>query len=266
MLSDLSLLGFGLFITVVGSLVFYLLNTASIDPVGAPFYRAVLLIGLVTMALLQTIKRLTTVRRSFHEEWVKSWLSRPSSNGINSFNTLKRLAVASSSSVFLELPIEQVCGQITAAAEALLEYPADQTTKDSPILSDDNERKQLITALAGEAGQEDALRYDQACSALIEHKDAKDKKPEQTYLAARNRLSQRFQRNIDALQIEVGLAWRRRMWISALFTGIVLAFVASNQLHDWKSRVFFVITAGLTGGFLATVARDLIAVVERLRR
>jgi hypothetical protein len=91
----------------------------------------------------------------------------------------------------------------------------------------------------------------------------------------RARLGSHIQRNIDNLQIITGTRWRRLLRFTAFVLSSVLSaslLLAPSLQSDLKlgCQQFFTILgaallAGLIGGYLASVFRDLVAVIERLR-
>jgi len=72
-------------------------------------------------------------------------------------------------------------------------------------------------------------------------------------------IAQRIQRNIDRLQISTTFWWRR------LLRGLAVAICWTLGLTLLKDAVAAVVFA-IVGGFVATVARDLVAIVEKSRR
>lgn len=264
------------------------------------FLEGVAAIGILTMALLQVVKGLFPWRGHFQEFVVRTWIQRglsqwkrPSDSATSLVGSspveerprdasdivreIRRLAVTNEEVMLFNLPIEQLCGQITAAAEALLDYPeGDESAskagdskkptqhRGTGIENGQQSLEQVVWALAGIAGSGEAAIYRQQREDYLTGKKGSD--AEGKFLAYRNRLSQRFQRNIDGLQIEVAQKWRKKLWVAALVLGIVLAGLGCVSFDSWQERIFFASVGGLSAGFTATVARDIVAMIEKFRR
>ena len=200
------------------------------------FLQGVAAIGILTMALLQLVKGLLSVRGRFQERLVMKWIERGLSNTkstaddvTNVLKELRRLAVTNENVDLFNLPIEQLCGQITAAAEPLLDYPEDMNDNKKWDL-----RSLLVLALAGSAGSEEALNYKAQRKIYIN--DRQKEGAEEKFLAYRQRLTHHFQRNIDGLQIEVTQKWRRMLWVAALLLGTTMAGLGSASLGSWQEK------------------------------
>jgi hypothetical protein len=79
-------------------------------------------------------------------------------------------------------------------------------------------------------------------------------------------VEERVRRSIDCLQIESGFYWRRRLRglavALAAALGATAALVADQPLAGAPTAA----VSAIIGGFFAMLARDLTAIVERLRR
>lgn len=94
-------------------------------------------IGALSMALIQTAKNMLPLRRWFQRYRIEHWL-RDRASRFNSAEPkpprpidlsaaqkdLVHLATAGDSDAFYDLPIEQLCGQINASTQLMLDYPA----------------------------------------------------------------------------------------------------------------------------------------------
>jgi hypothetical protein len=90
--------------------------------------------------------------------------------------------------------------------------------------------------------------------------------PTQDFLDARNRVTHQCQRAIDALQITAGFRWK---WIlqvaSIVISGSLAALALIYKPDPISPTVLSVLVSALLAGFLAPVAKDLLAVVQKAR-
>jgi hypothetical protein len=233
-----------------------------------PFFTAALAVGLLSMALIQVLKELVPVRRWFQHHWLWQWLEQrrdlsgnrgqlPSVEEVE--KEIVQLATDGDSHAFYNLPIEQLCGQLNAAAQAVLDHP--------------KEHEALLRYLAAKANPAD---IDQVlgCSAKFrEQSGATLEGPERTAFTecvdARNRVAHQVQRAIDALQLSGGDRWK--LWIqifSITLSGIIAAIGVSifGEIHGFVRRTEITLAVAILGGFFAPVARDLIAAMQSARK
>ena len=103
--------------------------------------------------------------------------------------------------------------------------------------------------------------------------------PESVEADLRNRLGYHIQRNIDQLQISITTRWQRTLRGAAMTVSFIIAFTVITRelkigpnalkaigMHDLLDRLGLALGVGLTSGYLASVFRDVVAIIERLRR
>jgi hypothetical protein len=248
----------------------------------------VVIIGFFTMSLLQSLRSILPLRGWFHLRTLRSYLLATeiaidkviskegseeareaqkkkkgflSKTAEENLKSLLDLANCGDAVSFLNLPIEQVAGQISAVAELLI---TDLTTQST--LRD--KQRQLLTSLAGPKGAREALIY---FSVLPRAGPPVDD------ASLRERVAYHVQRNIDQLQIQAKTDWQRWLRLAAIAasSGIALSLttsVISSSLGrpiEWKLLLLDCGTAlmiGLLSGYIAGVFRDCVAIIERLRR
>jgi len=93
---------------------------------------------------------------------------------------------------------------------------------------------------------------------------------EQEVALARGRVSHGIQRTIDAIQILVSSEWQWTMraaatGVSGILCMMAVQHAAPSEVGD-ANRALVTLAAGLMGGFLAPVARDLVAALQQLRK
>ncbi len=222
-----------------------------------PFATALAAVGLVSMALIQTVKDMLPVRRWFQGWWIQRWLRAQSlrsgeggfaSDPVAAERDLVRLATSGDRDALFDLPIEQVSGQMNAAAQIVLSYP--------------REYSNLLYCLAAYAAPSDV-------STLLGAPPTAE--PERTaFVDARNRVTHQVQRSLDGLQISAGYRWKLYLQIASIVSSGLLTMVGvwffSGQPIPAGRRFALYIAISVLGGFLAPVARDLVAALQQLRK
>lgn len=224
-----------------------------------PFLIAIGAIGTLSMAVIQSVKEILPARAWFHRWFLRRWLKEkadafaaaghtaaPSVTAAH--NDLVRLATAGDDEALHDLPIEQLCGQAQAAAQVVLDYP--------------ERHADLLKCLAAQADPEDI-------TALLAGLD-KDGRRSPAQVEARTRVQHQIQRALDGLQIAAGYSWSTRLQLvsfalSFALTATGLILYSAGEIFSATS-FFKIMLVGLAGGFLAPVARDLIAALEKLRK
>lgn len=241
-------------------------------------------IGTLSMAVIQTGKDITPARIWFQQHFLKKWLQRKAATFLRHLDenpdaaagtsfaepserqkmiltqtperlaafaeaTLVRLSTGGDRRAFYDLTIEQLCGQANAAVQAAVDYP--------------EKNAGLIFCLGAAADPRDLLLFTGPAPDEALRKQAQ--------VDARARVSHAIQRALDALQIAAGFRWKLYMQaasflLSYLFTIIGLSlFQNTSETTSWKHLGMFIFV-GLAAGFLAPVARDLVATLQRARK
>lgn len=242
-----------------------------------PFIVTISSIGLCSMAIVQTIKDQTPLRQWYQRRRVGQWLQE----GVATVNTklpagmpavdwhtvetdMLRMATDGEPKAFYALEIEKLCGQLNAAAQSAMQDVATH--------------RAFVAFLASEA--------DTSCLNIVLGgipSDANGPLPQtdpkmQAYAAARGQVAQQVQRAIDALQLSVGADWQTRMQQVSLVLSVVIAIAAIGIFAKdapsdfWGSiayafslqRFLLACFIGLLGGYIAPVAKDLIAALQKL--
>jgi len=212
-------------------------------------------VGIVTMAVLQLLKDLLPSRRWFQRWWLRNfWLYRGADSvGVShdradrALDDLIALATAGDENALFNLPVEQLIGQVNAAGQGLLDRP---------------DRYPDLVRIFGR-------RADPADVALLLKPRPTTKADLARYVEARNRVAQQVQRSLDAIQIAMGYRWQwllqsASVVISAIIIGIALTLYGGKDFWSGE-RVGYGIIIAILGGFVAPIARDLVAAVQGLR-
>jgi hypothetical protein len=216
---------------------------------------ALSIIGGVTMALLQTIKDLFPVRQWFQRGALQEWmhegetearakLNNPGISATNAETDLLTLAVDGDAGALYDLQIEQLCGQFTAAIQIVLEFPSSHLD----LLA--------ITASKSNPGDINILLQPPA------------NPPTPQFVDARTRVTHQCQRAIDAFQISTGFRWKLCLqWASFVLSTLVagIAILEVLKIKFSSSVILWAVVGGFLAGFLAPVAKDLLAVLQKAR-
>jgi hypothetical protein len=190
--------------------------------------------GISSMAIVQVVKSLLGLRGLYQRRQVIRWFTQQQGGYQGYLEFLSALAAANVSNrdprYLFDLPIEQLCAQVSGAADMALASPSQF----------DAFLKCLVGYLRTDSASDDADRQ--------------------------IRVSHYVRSSIDELQVSVGHRWRRyvrstAVWLSGL---IGIAIVEASQTST-RARGLDVLAALLVGGFVAWFARDVAALVERLR-
>ncbi len=243
---------------------------AAINSIGdlgtLSLFGALVAAGALAMAILQVIKDLTPIRRGYQRRWVARWIeqrtnnfnrnlgqARPKPRGLSpvradeSQEMLAQLATGGQTRALYNLPAEQLVAQMNAAAQAALDYPPSYLP--------------LLAVLSEGAAIEDVARVTAASGT----KGAKAPAPED--LDARNRVGHRIQRNLDGVQIALGDDWTFWMQSVAILLTAGVIEIAVLRAPGASFTTFLVaLPIGILGGYLAPVARDLVAALQSLRK
>ncbi|MFZ3245828.1 MAG: hypothetical protein WA185_12205, partial [Candidatus Acidiferrales bacterium] len=187
-------------------------------------------IGALSMALVQTAKNMLPLRRWFQRFHVENWLAKrvnaaritaPEAVDLPQAKTdLIHLATAGDERAFYSLPIDQLCGQINAATQVILDYPA--------------RHWDLLRCLASQSKPADLAAINPPDPTIQSARKALLRKPAiqltdpehdqvDELVGARNRVSHQIQRAVDSLQISIGFRWKFWMQFFAILFSAILA-------------------------------------------
>jgi hypothetical protein len=228
-------------------------------------------IGVVTMALIQTAKDMLPIRRWFQANRFRVWLRQGAAEAeapdrasvlageggagmrldpVAAEHRVIALATDGDGDALYDLPIEQMCGQINAALQLVLEFPARD--------------RNLVAMVASQSSPADLTALFNAASGAAAAVDAPG------VAEARTRVMHQFQRAIDAFQIAASYRWKLWMQIASLVLCGGLTYIAMlANFHvgtSYVGGVGAVLLGAVLAGFLAPVARDITAAVQSLRK
>ena len=251
-------------------------------------------VGALTMAIIQTIKELLPVRAWFHRRELTRWLAagletRHTSSGkrsrrlslaadpaadrlvlSNPFTLPERpsdpeevercrlelitLATAGDAAALYALEIERLAGQLNAAAALVADNPG--------------KYPDLLRCLARHADPAD-INY------LVENdlpepdgkSDKAHREAVKRYLDRKTRVTHHIQRNIDGFQISTHYRWSWLLQLCSFGLSVVIAMVGvaysvNRNVFD-RDTLWNSLPIALVAGFLAPIARDLIAIIRK---
>ena len=259
------------------------------------------LTGIASMAIVQVAKNLFNLRGLYQERQIRQWLAdRGSDHDYRSFSQLlEGLGLKAASQApnkgeaqptpdtgttspqttkwrwpsdvdraevrrFFGLPIEQLTPQIGAVAE---------------LASAEGNRLALLKSLAGKSGWPKIDQFAARTSgpsptpaagqpaAQTGGQPVAQTGQEDEEVELRLELAHLIRGGLDQLQVSIGERWRHYARATAAWLSGALALIMSYVVHLSPGvRTVSVLSALILGGFFSWLARDLVAVVERIRR
>ena len=232
-----------------------------------PLAAALAAVGVLSMALIQTAKDLLPLRRWFQAARVQAWLRAQAAqapptpgaavNAEAAEADLIRLATSGDRAALFDLPIEQVTGQMNAAARLVLDFPW--------------EHEHLARCLAAQASEGDVRRLLEAGPPAQGPRPALSAEEKSALVDARNRVTHQVQRSLDGLQISIGFRWKLYLQIASIaLSGLIvwagLLLFVREPIEVFARHLPLYVATAVVGGFLAPVARDLVAALQGLRK
>ena len=182
---------------------------------------------------------------------------------------LVALTTSGDEAALYDLPIEQLCDQIRNVVSVVLDYP-DKHTDLLYCLAKGADRKD-IDLVVKEATPKPP-------SQAVDPNSVTGKDAFRAFADAKTRLVIQVRCSVDAIQTSVGFRWKFWLQLGAVILSAGLGFAAfeighhlaekSGQTSDGLSPIQVVgmsALVGLLAGFLAPVARDLVAAIEKWR-
>ena len=219
-----------------------------------PAATALAAVGIVSMATIEIVKALFKPRGAFQKriflERLNECAEKHGANVHLAHKNIINLATAGDEEALFELQSAKFTGQINAAAQVAITYPA--------FYPD------IIKILAFQAEFEDIERVLNEPPSPESH-DYKD------YMASRNRVLNLIQRHLDALQISNESQWTQRLQIAAVAVSSAYILAAAIWYHTAtpgtltpKQIITWVIIA-VIGGMVAPIARDLVSSLKKIK-
>lgn len=262
-----------------------------------------LIIGLLSMVVLQTFKDLLPWRQWFQRRWMVRWLAQgmPAFREVEKKTHLPNAEKVPSVAAFCksvtgvpkEFPpfsdseaviaaLEDLVNLATAGDEkAFFELPIEQLcgqTNAALQLALDHPLNHvaLIWCLGHLTQSEDldAVLTPPTETLRMAQKDMEDKHRQvlDDYANARVRLSHQLQRAIDGFQVATGTRWKLIFQMASIGISLVLAVVAmyfAGTEYFSEKPVEAVLTCvgiGLAAGFIGPVSRDLLSALQGLKK
>jgi len=227
-------------------------------------------LGALTMSILQALKQGLPIRRWFQQyqmiQWLKMHASLAKQNlGLEPCRTkaeeqIVLLSTDGDAGAFYNLEIEKLCGQWNAAIQIVIDSP--ENFPDFFF---------CITARALKADVEKMMNHRSYQDPLGPNLEAKLDSDEykkhlerrQEYASARHRVMHQIQRAVDSFQIKTSFRWTWMFQVASFVLSFILALSAMEISTSFAHIGETLIWAALAG-FLAPVARDLLAAIQKL--
>ncbi|MHB8534117.1 MAG: hypothetical protein ACYDBW_01570 [Sulfuricaulis sp.] len=219
-------------------------------------------IGTIAMALLELIKSVTFWRRHFQRRRIERWLAGASdANAAQQQLMLLAAGGAENAAVLYDQPTAKLMGQIQAAANVALDFPAKYSAFYEFIAA-------LPQVRERRASDDDAKLWRQFSEKRMEgrpHKtSAADDLQARAATQARARLGNLVSRKLDALQNEIDFAWARLNQLSSVAGGgALLAWILLHQTPQLSLEL--VVLLSILGGLVAPFAKDMVSALTGLR-
>ena len=219
-------------------------------------------LGVVSMAVVQLLKDLSPIRTFWQRRWIEAVVDEQArktkvDGAQNVLPDLINLATAGNARALYGLPINQLAGQLNAAAGVVLDSPP--------------RHPNLFRVMAAGADADDLATLLAPPPQARTSSDASpgDKETVTRFVDARNRVAHQVQRNLDALQIAMTFRWQLYLQLLSIAVSGAIAAVSAvalfPALKDRAEGWVGVVVMGILGGFFSTVARDLVAALRGLR-
>lgn len=243
-------------------------------------------VGGLSMAFVQVLKDIGPFRqwfnRGFLGTWfqqrlggehprrrVLGWVRRRSQNasleqGVDgALRELVDLAAGGSELALLDLPVEQLCGQLNSASQVALEYPGRFPHLFDVLVSGAAAGDVAVIARGNPVSIDYPMQSRRTVPPELDRKD-----PKQLYLEARARVGQYVQRSIDAIQIRLGARWKWWLQLASFASSAAITYAALRESADpihphWS--ILDVLAGCILGGFLAPIARDIVVAIQSQR-
>ncbi len=217
-------------------------------------------VGTITMALIELVKAVLHARLFFHRVMITRWIGDDGAVR----DELLQLAVAGAknAAALYDQASEKMMGQIQAAANVALDFPAVY-----PRLYG------FLTAGSAQAGMDTdqekwrrfAARMTQGIPAEATAR-AQFEADSRESTQARARLGNLVTRRLDALQTRLEYRWARLNQLTGLVAGTVLLWATLPATGDgkpigWETRL----TIAVFGGLVAPFAKDVVTALTGLR-
>ena len=249
---------------------------------GIPFFSALAGVGIVSMAMLQVFKDFCRIEPRFNRREIEQWFGVRTKHDATAKQQLLLLAAGGNDVALYELPTPALMNQLAAASRVALAFPL--------------EFSPLLRGLAGEAAagdidtviqvaREDARRRERLAAgeppsenlADIEREARRHRQLQEDAEQARVRIVHLTERGLDTLQITLASRWElgnkwaafALSWLVTVATFVIYLYVQETApAWTFGSTFRFVLTTVATAtlaAFVAPVAKDLVAALQRLR-
>lgn len=227
-------------------------------------------IGTLSMAFIELIKSVASVRRHFHRNQFNKWMTDQKCRN-------ETLVIATGGkqyeNVLFDQPIDRMLGQIQAAANLALEFPDRYPRAYDFFTQEDLEIKRLN--VAAKTPPDSQVWADFATSVgRTGFTRSKAKRGQQTdenaaraAQQARVRLGNLVARRLDAFQNRTQYLWARGNQTAAVVTGAALTAYALTRTATVSGidNIVVLLSLSFLAGMLAPFAKDVVSAISGIR-
>ncbi len=224
-------------------------------------------IGTLSMAFIELIKSIATLRRRFHRRELTMWMSDEDCR-----RELLVLAAGGEEydNVLFDQPVERMMGQIQAAANLSLEYPDRYRLVYKFFTNEELERKR---APSGDTPSDHEL-WEKFATSLArdgittdEEQRIKQESEGRAAQQARVRLGNLIARRLDTFQNRTQYRWSRLNQVASIVIGAVLTAYALYSVTTITSfnESITLISLSFLAGMLAPFAKDVVSAISGIR-
>ncbi len=220
-------------------------------------------IGTISMALIEVVKGVFSLRKKFHRRRVAAWVG-----DADCLNELLLLAAGSPQSAYVLYgqPTERMMGQIQAAANLALDFP-DQYQRVYAFFTG-FPKDAFVAALAeGEAGANDGDVWKKFAVRAAREGEMDIKDQSRAAHQARARLGNLVARRLDIFQNQTQHQWAWYNQIAAFVIGAGITAYAIGSHSEIKQSldVLAIIGLSLLAGVLAPFAKDVVSSISSVK-
>jgi hypothetical protein len=222
------------------------------------YLESVVIIGLLAMVVIQMVRDFFPIRRGFQGAWIRKWIKRrlPADDGEAAWRVERDLMLCAGETdgtYLYNLRVEQLCGQFNVALQAAMENP--------------RAHEGLIRVFARTASDHDLETFLRLRPSLAVRDNMPDdeRRTIEDYAQARNHVAHHVERAVDGLQIAMGARWKLLLQITSISLCLIFASVGVGKYWNENPHraAIDALAVGLIAGYLAPVAKDILARVQQ---
>jgi hypothetical protein len=237
------------------------------DHIGA-YLTGLASLSVVTMSLIQAAKTLLPIRAGFNEGAMTAWLGKKvpadapkrAETIADAQSELLRLSANGDREAFYNSDVSDFVTLLNATIQLLVDYPSVNPAL-FLLMANGATSSDLRLVLKSD----ETIRRNDTLRNELFGNEAPIEPDKREVLDARHRVRAIVTRSIEAFRLSTEARWKRGLQVASFIISVVLAVVAfwTGELIGTHYGVMFF--AAALAGFLAPVARDILAALEKAR-